>query len=98
MEEAQNHGKPSVISYFEMIVDEHSFAAGKPVRNILWPATTTIHSITHANSGQPQLDHDGECRLQPGDKIIVRLHYHDQQAVMEELADLVGSQVTEITL
>jgi H+/Cl- antiporter ClcA len=98
MEEAQNHGKPLVIAYFEMIVEEHSFAAGKPVRNILWPASTTVHSITPADTEHPQLDRDGEYRLHPGDKIILRLSYYDRQAILEELTDLVGSRVKEISL
>ncbi|MBR5559635.1 MAG: chloride channel protein [Oscillospiraceae bacterium] len=97
MEQEQNRGKTSMIGHFEMTVDEHSFATGKPVRNILWPSSAIVHSITRANTDLEKLDRDGERRLRAGDKVVIRLRYYDREAVIKQLKDLVGSNVKETT-
>ncbi len=98
MEAVQNEGKTSTIAHFELKVEESSFVSYKPVRNILWPSSAAVHSIIRANCELEKLDRDGERRLYPGDRVILRLRYYDHDDITRQLTELVGSEPKEIAI
>ena len=96
MEKKQNQGKTARIVRFEAKVSHGSFVVGKAVRDVLWPASSVVTSITRAGADKRDMDHDGEKRLYPGDMIVLRVKLYDEEEIRHELAGLVGSDF-EIT-
>ena len=90
MLEAQNEGQTPTIAYFEMQVSKGAFVVGKPVRDILWPASSVVVSVTHAHDQNLGTDNDGEKHLYVGDKVILRSRYYDRNEICQLLERLVG--------
>lgn len=90
MTELHHHGKHPVISCFELTVEKNSFVVGKAVRDIMWPHTTIIRSITYAQNGLEVMD-DGEQHLYAGDKVIIQVCYYEEEALFQQLRGLVGN-------
>lgn len=90
MEKHQNKGKEAKISHFELIISQNSFVVGKAVRDVMWPASSMVLSITRLDDTVEDLDHDGEKMLLVGDRVILRARYHDLWLLIDQLRALAG--------
>lgn len=99
LEENQNEGKQPRITSFRMKVSDGAFVTGKTVRDIMWPPSCVVLSITRADNPCQDLDHDGEKKLFDGDTVIVRAKIYDEITLRKSLEGLVGTQypIEEIT-
>ena len=89
---AQNKGKePKVIDTF-VTVEEDSFAVGKQIRDIFWPANLFVLSCTHKEASEAEIDQHGGNALHAGDTLHVRYATYNEQATREELISIVGEQ------
>lgn len=97
--EKQDEGKTARITSFKMKVAEKAFVTGKTVRDIMWPPSSVVISITRADNAEQDMDHDGEKKLFAGDTVIVRVKTYDENKTIENFKELVGSQypIEEIT-
>lgn len=93
MEHAQNQGKVPRIACFKMKVADGAFVIGKTVRDIMWPPSSVVVSITRADETRQDMDNDGEKRLFEGDTVIVRSKFFDEADVRKQLCGLVGREV-----
>ena len=89
MTEIHHHGKQPIISCFELTVDKNAFVVGKAVRDIIWPHTTIIRSITYGQNGHEVMD-DGEQHLYAGDKVVIQVCYYEEEELLQQLKGLVG--------
>ncbi len=93
MTEAHHHGKQMKISRFTLHVSPDDFVVGKAVRDIMWPHTSVIESISHAGGDILEEMDDGEQRLYPGDKVTIRAAYYDREDILTLLLGLAGDDV-----
>ena len=91
MEEEQNQGKTPKIVCFEVQVSHGAFVVGKAVRDVMWPSSTVVISITRAEKQEQDMDHDGEKKLYVGDTVVLRSRCYNEQEVIQHLRDLVGT-------
>lgn len=91
MEHAQNKGRVPRIAHFEMIISDGAFVIGKAVRDIMWPPSSVVISITRADEKKQDMDNDGEKRLYAGDRLVVRTKFFDENELRNQLVGLVGS-------
>ena len=92
MEEAQNHGRTVKIGFFEMKVSGGAFVIGKAVRDIMWPSSSVVISVTRAEGNFQDMDNDGEKKLYEGDTLVLRAKYFDEEEIKNHLFDLVGRE------
>ncbi len=92
MEHAQNKGRVPRIAHFEMKVSDNAFVIGKAVRDIMWPPSSVVISITRADEKNQDMDNDGEKRLYAGDRLVVRTKFFDEDELRKQLSGLVGTQ------
>ncbi len=99
LEEHQNEGKTARIVSFKMKVSDKAFVIGKTVRDVMWPPSSVVVSITRADNSAQDMDHDGEKKLFEGDTVILRSKVYDENAVISSLKGLVGEQyeIEEVT-
>lgn len=90
MEKKQNKDKIASIVRFEMRISHGSFVVGKAVRDILWPASSVVLSVTRNGDSERDMDHDGEKKLYPGDTVVLQAKLYDADEVLQELEGLVG--------
>ena len=93
MTEAYHHGKEMKISRFTLVVSPNDFVVGKAVRDIMWPHTSVIESISHADSDVIAEMDDGEQRLYAGDRVTIRAAYYDKEEILALLVGLAGDDV-----
>ena len=93
MTESYHHGKQMKISRFTLIVSPGDFVVGKSVRDIMWPHTSVIESISHAESDILEEMDDGEQRLYAGDRVTIRAAYYDKEEILKLLLGLAGDDV-----
>lgn len=86
----QNRGKKMVVSYLHYRVEKGSFAVGKAVRDIMWPANTKVNKI--AKRTTVRMDDDGEYKLQRGDRLVLIVQTCDLGATKQELREILGEQ------
>lgn len=94
MEKKQNEGKKAKLNNFEMKVSAGSFVVGKAVRDVMWPSSSVVTEIRRADDldgSRKDLDHDGEKLLLPGDTVIIRIKYFDEESIKKHLHELVGN-------
>ena len=87
----QNKNRETKIGYFEMQVSENAFVIGKTVRDIMWPASAVVISITRADEHTDKMANDGEKKLYPHDTVVIRTKYFDENDLKLSLAALVGN-------
>ncbi len=92
MEETQNHGKQVKIGFFEMKVSSGAFVIGKAVRDIMWPSSSVVISVTRAEGSFQDMDNDGEKKLYAGDTLVLRAKFFEEDEVKKHLYDLVGRE------
>lgn len=73
-------------------VQKGSFASGKQIRDILWPANTFILSTTPNTTHLTQVDEHGGKSIKEGDLLHVRYSTHNQQQTKLEIFAIVGDQ------
>ena len=96
IEHAQNKGKAPEIALFEVRVSNGAFVVGKTVRDVMWPSSSVVVSISHEESAERDSDNDGEKRLYAGDTLVMRARFFDENELKRILKGLVGNEY-EIT-
>ena len=91
MTEQQNHGKMHRIVELKYVVQQGSFAVGKSIRDVLWPANTKVSHIDAGDSVK-RMDDDGERKIHVGDTVTLITQTYDEQATCRELDDILGKQ------
>lgn len=90
MVEVQNRGKKRKIVRYEVKVSDGAFVIGKAVRDILWPHSAIVTSITRANKSEKSMDNGGEKKIYAGDTIVIKIQLYDEEEVKQCLYNLVG--------
>lgn len=73
-------------------VQRGSFAVGKQIRDIFWPANLFVLSVRHAERKRAMVDEHGSKSIHVGDVLHVRYSTYDVEASREELVAIVGEQ------
>ncbi len=73
-------------------VKEGSFAAGKQVRDILWPPNLFVLSINHGKKQGIEIDEHGSGALHTGDILHIRYSTCNEEETKEELTAIIGEQ------
>lgn len=82
--------KPKIIDTF-VTVEENSFAVGKQIRDILWPANLFVLSLKRGESGATVDQHGGE-EMHPGDILHIRYSTYNEAETREELMSIIDEQ------
>jgi H+/Cl- antiporter ClcA len=82
--------RPKVIDTF-VTVEENSFAVGKQIRDILWPANLFVLSLKRGESGAIVDQHGGE-EMRAGDILHVRYSTYNEADTREELMSIINEQ------
>ena len=93
MTEAHHHGKQMKISRFTLIVSKNDFVVGKAIRDIMWPHSSIIESISHTGSDILEEMDDGEQHLYVGDRVTIRAAYYDKEEIVKLLHGLAGDDL-----
>ena len=75
-----------------VVVQEKSFAAGKQVRDICWPANLFVLSIKRDTDPEAEVDEHGGKTIYEGDVLHIRYSTIDEERTKEELFAIVGEQ------
>ena len=87
------HGDKEASVYGSFVtVKEGAFAAGKMVRDILWPCDLLILSIKRESDGTTHTTDLSETVVKAGDLLYVRYPTYDINATHKELSALIGEQ------
>ena len=73
-------------------VTDRSFAVGKQVRDIFWPANLFVLSVQHPTDRKAEMDERGDKTLRPGVLLHVRYETYDPDETQKELYAIVGEQ------
>lgn len=73
-------------------VKEKSFAVGKQVRDILWPANLFVLSVKASTEREAEMDEHGGKAIYEGDVLHIRYATTDEARTKEELFAIVGEQ------
>ena len=90
--EEQNEGKTPIVSKTTVIVKAGSFAVGKQIRDIFWPANLVVLSVKKAMKTNEELDGHGGKELHIGDTLHVQYSTLDEKTTIYELEGIVGDQ------
>ncbi len=90
-EEQNAKVNPKVIDTF-VTVQENSFAVGKQIRDIFWPANLFVLSVKHDEKRRAEVDEHGGKEIREGDILHVRYSTSDEKKTKEELIAIVGEQ------
>ncbi len=95
--EDMHRGKESVKIDTRVTVAPNTFAIGKSVRDIFWPANLIVLSIRSYDEDRSQMDERGDKILHAGDVLHVRYETYDADETQRELYAIVGAQKTAET-
>ena len=73
-------------------VKKGSFAVGKQMRDILWPANLFILSLQRKETVDTEVDEHGGTAIKIGDILHVRYSTYDEPATKREITSIVGEQ------
>jgi H+/Cl- antiporter ClcA len=73
-------------------VRRDSFAVGKQIRDILWPANLFVLSVKYSTDSTVVVDEHGGNGLRAGDILHVRYSTYDEEETKRELTAIVGTQ------
>ncbi len=90
--EEQNHGKTAKVIDTYVTVKEDSFAVGKQIRDIFWPANLFVLSIKHTESVNAEIDEHGGMAIRANDILHVRYSTFNESLTRDELVAIVGEQ------
>ncbi len=92
--EDMRHGKEPVTVDTTVTVKADTFAVGKQVRDIFWPANLFVLSVRHDTEAKEKMDERGDKTLRVGDILHIRYETYDPRETERELYAIVGSQQT----
>ncbi len=95
--EDQRRGKEPVTVDTTVTVAPDTFAIGKQVRDIFWPANLFVLTVRHSDERRAEMDERGDKTLHEGDLLHVRYESYDITETEAELYAIVGAQHTEKT-
>ena len=75
-----------------VVVEKGSFAIGKQVRDIFWPANLFVLSVKKNPNAKAVVDQHGGKVLHAGDTLHVRYLTYDEEATKEDILAIVGWQ------
>lgn len=90
--EELNHGKETKIINKNVMIMPGSFASGKQIRDIFWPANLFVLSLTKAKTKSEEMDGHGGKELHAGDILNVQYSTVDEAETWKELVSIVGKQ------
>jgi hypothetical protein len=90
--EEQNSGKAPLVKDRTVIVQPGSFAIGKQIRDIFWPANLFVISVKKAKNENEEVDEHGGKELNIGDTLHVQYSTFDEKTTIYELEGIVGEQ------
>jgi len=90
--EELNDGKNSKVFDLFVVVQKKSFAIGKQVRDIFWPANLFVLSVKRDPNRAAEVDEHGGKAIHAGDVLHVRYSTTDETVTKEELIAIVGEQ------
>ena len=90
--EELNHGKEVKIINKDVTIMPGSFANGKQIRDIFWPANLFVLSLTKADTQSEEMDGHGGKELHAGDVLNVQYSTVDEEETWQELVSIVGKQ------
>lgn len=93
--EERSEGKHTAVMESFVSVRAGSFAEGKQIRDILWPANMFVLSVAHPLD-EAKADGLGGKVLRAGDVLHIRYSTYDERKTEEELFDLVGRQDIQV--
>lgn len=73
-------------------VQDGSFAIGKQIRDIFWPANLFVLSVKKNPTAEAVVDEHGGKVLHAGDTLHVRFLTYDEQETREDIVAIVGEQ------
>lgn len=85
------HRTPRLIDTF-VTVKGNSFAIGKQIRDIFWPANLFVLSISHDKNRKTIVDEHGGNAILEGDILHIRYSTYDDEDTKEQLYAIVGEQ------
>lgn len=92
--ETMREGKESVTVEKNVTVGAKTFAVGKLVRDIFWPANLFVLSVKRTGANRAEMDERGDKTLREGDILRVRYESYDPDETERELLAIVGEQPT----
>lgn len=87
-----NRGRSRKVIDTFVTVQEDSFAVGKQIRDIFWPANLFVLSIKHDETSGAEVDEHGGKAIREGDILHVRYSTYDEPQTKRELTAIVGEQ------
>lgn len=87
-----NESKTAQVIDTFVTVQEDSFAVGKQIRDIFWPANLFVLSVKHDPKRKAQVDQHGEKVIREGDILHIRYSTFDEPQTKAELIAIVGEQ------
>jgi H+/Cl- antiporter ClcA len=87
-----NHTKTLKVYDTFVTVKKGSFAVGKQMRDILWPANLFILSLQRNETINAEVDEHGGKAIKVGDILHVRYSTYDEPATKKEIVSIVGEQ------
>lgn len=89
---AQNKGKKAIVIDTFVTVKPGTFAVGKQIRDIFWPANLFVLSVKHSEKAQAKVDEHGDSSLRAGDILHIRYSTFDDKRTRQELIAIIGEQ------
>ena len=86
------HGKEPVTVDTTVTVGADTFAVGKQVRDIFWPANLFVLAVRRDTEHKEEMDERGDKTLRVGDTLHVRYETYDPDETKRELYAIVGTQ------
>ncbi len=91
--ETINESKTAQVIDTFVTVKEGTFAVGKQIRDIFWPANLFVLSVKHDPKRSAQVDQHGEKVIREGDVLHIRYSTFDEAQTKTELIAIVGDQI-----
>lgn len=85
--EREFEGKQQQYHECEVVIQDDSFVIGKQIKDIFWPASLFVLSVSH-----PEGSYSHSGYLQEGDTLHVCYNSHDKEQTLNELYAIVGKQ------
>lgn len=94
--EEQSEGKEPLVVNEKIEIQNGSFAVGKQIRDIFWPANLFVLSVKKAESSNAELDGHGGKELGIGDILTIQYSTLDIEQTKKELEAIAGTQAKEV--
>ena len=89
--EAQNKHREHIVIDTFVTVKADSFAIGKQIRDILWPANLFVLSLSHWKK-EAEIDEHGGTALRENDVLHIRYLTYDETETKKQITAIVGEQ------